>query len=229
YWAVQRFGADGGVQITGSHNPPEYNGFKMVADGKSFYGERIQVLKRRIGERDYTAGDGGLEEREVLDDYITDVARRFELRRPVRVVVDCGNGTGSLVAVELLERLVPKEGYERKQRWHPADAAGLVALLEDANPGVRRRALDIVGRAAPGDTPHLTDTFERLMRREDTELVSQHVIPSIYATEGPSARKQLAELAQSGDPKVRRTAESALKRLRSRQPHIDVGYRRAED
>lgn len=103
YWAVQRFGAEGGVQITGSHNPPEYNGFKMLAGGKSFFGEQIQKLKARIIDSSYSEGSGSLEEREVLDDYVADVVGRFELPRPVKVVVDCGNGAGSLVAVRLLE------------------------------------------------------------------------------------------------------------------------------
>ena len=105
YWAVQRFDAEGGIQITGSHNPPEYNGFKMLADGKSFFGAEIQRLKRRIIERDYVDGDGALEEKNLLADYSADVAGRFRLERPVRLVVDCGNGAGSLVAVTLLERI----------------------------------------------------------------------------------------------------------------------------
>jgi phosphomannomutase / phosphoglucomutase len=105
YWAVQRFGADGGVQITGSHNPPEYNGFKMVAHGKSFFGQEIQALKRRIAEQDFADGAGSLEERDVLDDYVDDVVGRFDLPRPVKIVVDCGNGVASVVAVKLLERL----------------------------------------------------------------------------------------------------------------------------
>ncbi len=103
YWAVQRFDADGGMQITGSHNPPEYNGFKMLAGGKSFFGEDIQGLKGRIVAGDYADGAGSMEERDVLDDYVEDVVGRFELSRPVKVVVDCGNGAGSLVAVRLLE------------------------------------------------------------------------------------------------------------------------------
>lgn len=105
YWAVQRFGADGGVQITGSHNPPEYNGFKMVANGRSFYGEAIQGLKRRIEERAFAEGAGSVEEHDIIDDYIEDVVGRFRLPRPVRIVADCGNGVGSVVAVRLLERL----------------------------------------------------------------------------------------------------------------------------
>ncbi len=105
YWAVEQLETDGGIQITGSHNPPEYNGFKMLADGASFYGEDIQRLGNRIRNQEFEEGAGGLEERDVLEDYVADVAGRFELARPVKVVVDCGNGAGSLVAAELLERI----------------------------------------------------------------------------------------------------------------------------
>jgi phosphomannomutase / phosphoglucomutase len=105
YWAVRHFGADGGIQITGSHNPPEYNGFKMVVGEKSFYGEAIQALKGRIVGRSFARGDGRLEERDIRSAYLDDVVGRFRLPRPVKVVVDCGNGSASLVAVELLERV----------------------------------------------------------------------------------------------------------------------------
>jgi phosphomannomutase/phosphoglucomutase len=103
YWAENRLAVDGGIQITGSHNPPEYNGFKLLAAGKSFYGAQIQGLKARILEGRFESGEGTLEEREVLDDYVADVVGRFELARPVKVVADCGNGAASLVAVRLLE------------------------------------------------------------------------------------------------------------------------------
>ena len=105
YWAVLRYGADGGLQITGSHNPPEYNGFKMVLRGASVYGAAIQGLRERIEQDGFATGQGDMERRDPLPEYVDDVAGRFHLQRPVKVVVDCGNGTGSLVAVPLLERI----------------------------------------------------------------------------------------------------------------------------
>lgn len=105
YWAEKTLGTDGGIQVTGSHNPPEWNGIKMSMLGGSFFGESIQEMYRRIEADDLLSGSGGLETRDVLDDYRKDVARRFDLTRPVKVAVDCGNGSGSLVAVQLLEDL----------------------------------------------------------------------------------------------------------------------------
>ncbi|MBR9989396.1 MAG: phosphomannomutase/phosphoglucomutase [Gemmatimonadetes bacterium] len=104
YYAVALHGADGGMQITGSHNPPEYNGFKMTIGGRSFFGPGIQTLRERIQSQRFESGDGSVEQRDIIATYIDDVAGRFTLDRPMKVVVDCGNGTGSLVAVELLRR-----------------------------------------------------------------------------------------------------------------------------
>ena len=105
YWSEVTLGADAGVQITGSHNPPEWNGIKMTHGGSSLYGDAIQDLRRSIDESDFTSGSGGYERLTVLDRYVDDIAGRFNLERPMRVAVDCGNGTGSILAVRLLEAI----------------------------------------------------------------------------------------------------------------------------
>jgi phosphomannomutase / phosphoglucomutase len=103
-FAVSHWGADGGLQVTGSHNPPQYNGFKMTLGG-SIYGEAIQEVRRMIDQGDFESGEGSVESREVMDEYVRYVAGKFSIGRPIKVVVDCGNGTGSVVAVRLLESL----------------------------------------------------------------------------------------------------------------------------
>ncbi len=133
-----------------------------------------------------------------------------------------------ITALELLMRLTPEAGYELEDRWHPADAGALVPLLRHANPSVRRRTLEVLRRGAPGDAPNLSQEFERLMRAE-ADFVAEAVIPAILGTAGPNAKKQLAQLAVADEPAVRRAAESALRRLRNRQPHIDANFRRASD
>jgi len=105
YWSEVTFKTDAAVQITGSHNPPEWNGIKMTLGRGALYGAAIQDLRRRIVESDFTSGQGAHERIDVLQQYMDDVARRFELKRPMKVAVDCGNGTGSLVAVPLLEAI----------------------------------------------------------------------------------------------------------------------------
>ncbi len=107
YWSEFELGADGCIQITGSHNPAEYNGIKMTMGRAPLYGDAILALRDRIAEDDYVAGasEGGLETLNLLPPYVEDIVGRFDLPRRVKAVVDCGNGTGAVVAVELLEAL----------------------------------------------------------------------------------------------------------------------------
>src|SRR5690349_5521901 len=106
YFAATESGIDGGVQVTGSHNPPEFNGFKTTIGGHSVHGEEILDLRETITLESWRTGagteraDGG-----VLRRYVDAIVARHRLARPVKVVVDAGNGVGALVAVELLERL----------------------------------------------------------------------------------------------------------------------------
>ncbi|MBI1723772.1 MAG: phosphomannomutase/phosphoglucomutase [Gemmatimonadetes bacterium] len=106
YFAIHHLQADGGVQVTGSHNPPEFNGFKMVLDGLPFAGDDIQGLRARIESDRFAVGRGEVETHAVLDAYRDEVTRRIGvLPRPVRVVVDCGNGTASVAAPALLRAI----------------------------------------------------------------------------------------------------------------------------
>ncbi len=103
YWAERELSADGAVQITGSHNPAEWNGIKMTMGGRSVYGEGIQALRRRIEEGRVARGRGSQECSAVVERYVADIARRFQGMRPLKVVVDCGNASGALTAVPVLE------------------------------------------------------------------------------------------------------------------------------
>lgn len=102
YFAARELGADGGVQVTGSHNPPEYNGIKMIRDGRPVYGEEIQRLRVRIEEDRYASGSAATEDVEILDRYVESLAERARVPEPVQLVLDCGNGAGSVVAARAL-------------------------------------------------------------------------------------------------------------------------------
>ena len=106
YFGVAALGTDGGVQVTGSHNPPEFNGFKMVLGGEAFHGDEILGLWEIIVAERWRSGTGReTSDGSVLGRYREGIVSRHRLARPVRVVVDCGNGAGSLVAVGTLEAL----------------------------------------------------------------------------------------------------------------------------
>jgi phosphomannomutase/phosphoglucomutase len=107
YWALHHLPVAGGIQITGSHNPPEYNGFKLSVGTGSLHGDEIQRLFALTQtERPPAARTGIVRTTEVIDRYVDDVVERIgRLSRPIRAVYDCGNGAGALVAPKLFERL----------------------------------------------------------------------------------------------------------------------------
>jgi phosphomannomutase / phosphoglucomutase len=106
YLAVSALAADGGIQVTGSHNPPEFNGFKMVLGGEAFHGDELLELWEIIVAERWRSGHGReTSDGSVLNRYREAIVSRHRLARPVKVVVDCGNGAGSLVAVATLEAL----------------------------------------------------------------------------------------------------------------------------
>ncbi len=107
YFAVHALATDGGMQVTGSHNPPEFNGFKMVLDGEAIHGEAIQALWETISLERYHLAEGGQEasDASILGSYRDAIIARHTLARPIKVVVDCGNGVTALIAVETLRAL----------------------------------------------------------------------------------------------------------------------------
>jgi phosphomannomutase/phosphoglucomutase len=106
YFGVSALSTDAGLQVTGSHNPPEFNGFKMVLAGEAFHGEEILELWEIIMAERWRSGRGReTSDGSVLQRYREGILSRHHLERPVRVVVDCGNGVGSLIAVSTLRGL----------------------------------------------------------------------------------------------------------------------------
>ena len=106
YWSLHHLDVQGGIQITGSHNPPEYNGFKLCVGHDSLHGEGIDTLRQIIDRGDFFRGSGSVRSERVIDRYVDDiVARTGPLKRRLKVVIDCGNGVGAVVSHELFERL----------------------------------------------------------------------------------------------------------------------------
>ncbi|MBI3792450.1 MAG: phosphomannomutase/phosphoglucomutase [Gemmatimonadetes bacterium] len=112
YWCTHNLPVAGGIQITGSHNPPEFNGFKLCIGHGSMHGEEIQALYRLIQGGQFPQGKGTVRTEAVLDRYVKDLVQRTgKLSRPLKVVVDAGNGIGSVVARPLMEGLGANATY----------------------------------------------------------------------------------------------------------------------
>ena len=105
YFAAHHLGCGSCVAVSGSHNPPEYNGLKMVVEGETLYGDAIQELYRMILAREFGTGSGKRETGDVLDAYVERIAADVRLARPMRVAVDCGNGVAGMLAPRLYRRL----------------------------------------------------------------------------------------------------------------------------
>ncbi|MCX7165009.1 MAG: phosphomannomutase/phosphoglucomutase [Rhodocyclales bacterium] len=105
YFAAHELGTDSCVSVTGSHNPPEYNGLKMVLGGQTLYGEMIQDLRRRIETASYCQGRGVVRHASVRQAYLDRIVGDVKLSRPMKIVIDCGNGVAGSVAPDLFRRM----------------------------------------------------------------------------------------------------------------------------
>jgi len=105
YYAAYALGTGSGIMLTGSHNPPNYNGLKMVIGGTTLSGPDIQSLHRRIETGDLTQGEGRFETADVVPQYIARITGDVKLARPMKVIVDCGNGVAGVAAPQLLRAL----------------------------------------------------------------------------------------------------------------------------
>ncbi len=159
YWSLHHLPVHGGIQITGSHNPPEFNGFKICVGTGSLHGEGIQHLKAIIDRGSFPSGDGAYREEAVIERYVDDIVERIgPISRALKVVIDCGNGVGALVAPQLFPRL----GIEPTLLFAESDGTfpnhhpdpTVVENLQDLIAAVRREGAD-VGIGFDGDADRI--------------------------------------------------------------------------
>ncbi len=107
YFAAYQLGTNSAVSVTGSHNPPDYNGIKMVLAGETLYGEQIQALRRRIerGDLVHAAKPGKVSRVDVRSAYLARILGDVKISRPLKIVVDCGNGVAGELAPQLFSRM----------------------------------------------------------------------------------------------------------------------------
>ena len=105
YYSSYSKGIPSCIAITGSHNPPNYNGFKMVVEGTTLSAERIQDVKQRIIDNNFAQGAGTYTQEEVIDDYIERIVSDVKPARKMKIVIDCGNGVGGATAPQVFNQL----------------------------------------------------------------------------------------------------------------------------
>ncbi|MEX0732294.1 MAG: phosphomannomutase/phosphoglucomutase [Aquisalimonadaceae bacterium] len=158
YFATHHLGTGSGVVVTGSHNPPDYNGLKIMLAGETLSGDAIAALHARIEREDFVDGEGSLRRQDVVPDYLARIVDDASLHRPLRVVVDCGNGVAGETAPDVLramgceveELYCDVDGTFPNHHPDPSDPANLQSLIN----AVRVQEAD-VGLAFDGDGDRL--------------------------------------------------------------------------
>ncbi|GGE36283.1 hypothetical protein GCM10007421_07630 [Halopseudomonas oceani] len=158
YFATNTTDASSGVMITGSHNPPAYNGLKIVIAGQTLSGEQITALHQRLQQNQLRTGNGASDRLEILDSYLNHIVEDVLIARPLKVVVDCGNGVGGVIAERLLEgigcEVIPLfcdvDGLFPNHHPDPGKPENLITLIET----VQREGADL-GVAFDGDADRL--------------------------------------------------------------------------
>ena len=105
YFSMYHLNVDAAVQITGSHNPNEFNGFKFSCKNESFYGNKIQLLKKMILENDFIQGQGILNTQDIINDYIQMLVSKISIDKKLKVIVDSGNACGCITVPQTLKKL----------------------------------------------------------------------------------------------------------------------------
>ncbi|MCH7496385.1 MAG: phosphomannomutase/phosphoglucomutase [Candidatus Marinimicrobia bacterium] len=143
YFSMYHLDVDGAVQITGSHNPPEFNGFKLSYRRAAVYGEQIQDLLALIQKGDFERGVGSRREEDILTPYLDMLADKIELERPLKVAMDCGNAAGALTApaifkrlgVQLTELFCEVDGRFPNHHPDPTEIKNLAQLIAEVKSG----------------------------------------------------------------------------------------------
>ncbi|MGH6898956.1 MAG: phosphoglucomutase/phosphomannomutase PgmG [Geminicoccaceae bacterium] len=183
YFAVHHLGADGGIQVTGSHNPPAHNGFKMMLGTKSFFGARIQELGRIAAQAAYAQGQGRRTEAPVFDAYVERLARDFRGGRALSVVWDAGNGAAGEALRALTARLPGRHRLlfadidGRFPNHHPDPTVD--ANLEDLRSAVAAEGAEIgIAFDGDGDRIGVIDGQGRIVRGDQLmQILAAEVLP----------------------------------------------------
>jgi phosphomannomutase/phosphoglucomutase len=222
YFSIYHCDADGGIMITGSHNPSEYNGFKICVGKNTIHGEAIQALRTMIERDDFDSGKGRLIRECVADAYKDYLAVQCPLRKKIKVVIDAGNGTGGVFAVPIFERMgcdvVPLfcevDGRFPNHHPDPTVPENLVALQEK----VRSEKADL-GIAYDGDGDRIGAVDEKgaivygdaLMILFAEEILSRKP-GAVFIAEVKCSRNLYNEITRmGGKPIMWKTGHSLIK------------------
>jgi len=193
YFSIRHLPSEGSVMVTASHNPPEYNGFKICSGHDSVYGEQIQQILKLIQAQQFEKGAGDLTTYDILTPYMDYVVTNIELTRPLKVGIDAGNGTAGVTAVPIIKRLgcevfdlyCDMDGRFPNHEADPtvaANMADLIALVKEQGldvgigfdgDGDRLGVVDDKGNLIFGDQLMIIFAREILTRKPGATFISE--------------------------------------------------------
>jgi phosphomannomutase/phosphoglucomutase len=214
--------AGSGVMITGSHNPPDYNGFKIMVGGDPIHGKELADFYRRITEGDLQVGAGTVQKKNVVPQYIERIAQDIQLEKPLKVVIDCGNGIGGVCAADVLRAIGAEvlplfdevDGTFPNHHPDPSEPENLVDLIESV------RLIDAdLGFALDGDADRLGVVTlagdiiyaDRIMMLLSMDVLDRH--PGATIIYDVKCTGHLAEVIRQagGNPVMYKTGHSLIK------------------
>jgi phosphomannomutase len=215
-------GCHSGIQVTGSHNPKDYNGFKMVLGGRAIYGDDIQGLRERIEREEYASGEGSVSELDILPEYTQRIVGDCKLARPLKIVVDSGNGIPGASAPGILRAL----GCEVSELYSEVDGdfpnhhpdPSKPENLQDLIKAVKEQGADL-GLAFDGDGDRLglvTKDGHNIYPDRQIMLLARDVltrVPGAQIIFDVKCSQRLAEVirAAGGVPVMYKTGHSLVK------------------
>ena len=220
YFSMFRLGIAASVQVTGSHNPPEFNGFKMSLNKKPFYGKEIQTLYKMMENMDFDKGEGTEARYNILSEYNQMIEEKINIERPMKVVMDCGNAAGCINAPSVFNGL----GIETKELYCDPDGTfpnhhpdpTIVENLVDLVSEMRTGRYD-VGFAFDGDADRVgvvDDTGEIIWADQLMALFLPEIIknkePVLFDVKCSQALEDLI-IHYGGKPIMYKTGHSVIK------------------
>ncbi len=222
YFAAATLDTRSGVILTGSHNPPDYNGMKIVLAGETLSGEAIQRLRQRIENAEFDSGDGEYEQLQITDAYVERIRKDVQLSKPMKVVVDCGNGIAGMLVPMLLDELGCKviplycdvDGKFPNHHPDPSKPENLADLIRT----VREQGADL-GLAFDGDGDRLGVVGsegeilwpDRLLMLFAMDILGRN--PGADVIYDVKSTRHLAQIVRDfgGSPEMSRTGHSFIK------------------
>ena len=222
YFAAHECGSGSGVMVTGSHNPPDYNGFKIMIGGETLAGDRITDLYRKLEAGEMRIGRGHVRREEMVEQYRERIAGDIQLNRPIKVVADCGNGIGGVCAIDVLRAVGAEvlplfdevDGNFPNHHPDPSDPENLVELID----AVKLMGADL-GVAFDGDADRLgvvTPTGEiiyadRIMMLFAREILGRNPGARIIYDVKCTGKLEAVIRDAGGEPEMYKTGHSLIK------------------